>query len=201
MPGTAEATLEQRPKIHAEFLPNLSLLNIMIPSGLQVNADAIEIKEDSQIHLSDRHRIQLPRSLKWIKWAASDTSLDSSREVTLKIFVDPSHPWLESKDESEMLLDCSLLSSLKQIECAACSTSLLDDQSPVSRFHNTPSEYWHELTDCWACHKEDYSGLKGQKGGIVFAQRDALLVATQYVILHPMNLIAKNLKTEEYKVR
>lgn len=188
-------------KIHAEFLPNLNLLNLMLPSSLLSDGtDGIRVC-DSLIYLSKRHTLQLPPALKWIKWTLSDPSESSQDDVvTLKLFVDPSRPWLESKDESELLLDAAALSPLTQIQCTKCSTPLLNREVPIARFHNTPSEYWHELTDCWACHKEDYSGLKGQKGGIVFAQENALLVATHYVILHPRNLDLEIVHTEDYKV-
>jgi hypothetical protein len=40
------------------------------------------------------------------------------------------------------------------------------------------------MTECWACHHEDYSALPGQSGGIVLAQRDILMEGKSYFALH-----------------
>ncbi|KAI8826259.1 ubiquitin-conjugating enzyme E2-binding protein [Fimicolochytrium jonesii] len=96
----------------------------------------------------------------------------------------------------ERLMDVEPLRGLSQVECHQCHNPLLlpgsgesnDSSASGPRFSRAvemPSEYWHELTDCWACHKEDYSQMPGQKGGVVLAVKGTLLVAKSYVVLHP----------------
>ena len=51
-----------------------------------------------------------------------------------------------------------------------------------------PSDYWYEMTECWACYHEDYTTLPGQIGGQVFAQENVLLSGISYYLLHPSHL-------------
>jgi hypothetical protein len=51
-----------------------------------------------------------------------------------------------------------------------------------------PSDHWFELTECWACHHEDYTTLPGQVGGMIFAQKDILMVGKSYYMLHRDNV-------------
>ncbi|KAL2912076.1 E3 ubiquitin-protein ligase E3D [Polyrhizophydium stewartii] len=49
-----------------------------------------------------------------------------------------------------------------------------------------PSQHWHEMLECWACHHEDYSStLQGQEGGLIFAQKSAILVGDSDLVVHP----------------
>ncbi|KAH6567179.1 hypothetical protein BASA60_009152 [Batrachochytrium salamandrivorans] len=62
------------------------------------------------------------------------------------------------------------------------------------RYIDLPSQYWHEMLECWACHHEDYSStLQGQQGGLILAQRDAVLVGDSYFIVHPANMCMDSL--------
>ena len=90
-----------------------------------------------------------------------------------------------SNHETSTLLPCSF-------ECLNCKTRLTCDrlESRLEKTLDLPSDYWFEMTDCWACHHEDYTTLKGQKDGLVFAQEKALLTGISYYLMHPnhMNL-------------
>jgi hypothetical protein len=57
-----------------------------------------------------------------------------------------------------------------------------------------PSEFWYEMSDCWACHHEDYTNLHGQVGGLIYAQKNVLLNSIGYYMIHPENVISGNLK-------
>ncbi|KAJ3154616.1 hypothetical protein HDU89_007854 [Geranomyces variabilis] len=89
--------------------------------------------------------------------------------------------------------DVPALENLISICCHACSRNLLlpTPAGNASRFAKAvelPSEYWHELTDCWACHTEDYSQMPGQKGGVVLAKQGVMMVGKSHVVLHPADV-------------
>ncbi|KAI9340393.1 ubiquitin-conjugating enzyme E2-binding protein, partial [Zopfochytrium polystomum] len=93
--------------------------------------------------------------------------------------------WLLPGSSAEELLD------LQDIQCGSCGISLLESRSASApiRFDRTldlPTEHWHELVDCWTCHKEDYSRLQsGHHGTIIPSKRSGeLLVARGYLVLH-----------------
>ncbi|KAI9009506.1 ubiquitin-conjugating enzyme E2-binding protein [Gaertneriomyces semiglobifer] len=107
-----------------------------------------------------------------------------------------------SRMTEEGLNRAQALQGLFSVECGQCNDQLLQDFDAsgdhctprFTRVMDMPSEYWHELTDCWACHKEDYSKLPGQKAGVVLAQKDVLLVARSYILLHPSNIRMSRLR-------
>ncbi|KAL5038793.1 E3 ubiquitin-protein ligase E3D [Batrachochytrium dendrobatidis] len=85
-------------------------------------------------------------------------------------------------------------SSSQSIQCHNCKFNLTNtSQSDPSAAHNLferhvdlPSQHWHEMLECWACHHEDYSStLQGQQGGLILAQKNAVLVGDSYILLHP----------------
>ncbi|KAJ3307754.1 hypothetical protein HDV04_002612, partial [Boothiomyces sp. JEL0838] len=65
-------------------------------------------------------------------------------------------------------------------------TNLLFSKS--SKILELPNDYWFELQECWACHDEDYTKLKGQEGGIIYSQEGVLMVGTSYYLIHPSDL-------------
>ncbi|RKO93642.1 hypothetical protein BDK51DRAFT_49633 [Blyttiomyces helicus] len=81
------------------------------------------------------------------------------------------------------------LAHLRGVFCHICQTSLaLSPAVFAPRVVPAPSDYWHELTDCWACHTEDYTRMDGQVGGVVLAQKGKAIVADGTVLLHPADL-------------
>ncbi|KAJ3269851.1 hypothetical protein HDV01_000857 [Terramyces sp. JEL0728] len=77
-----------------------------------------------------------------------------------------------------------------------CSNLLFDKQA---RILELPNDYWFELQECWACHDEDYTKLKGQEGGIIYSQEGVLMVGTSYYLIHPSDL-HDQITTKEDKV-
>ena len=59
---------------------------------------------------------------------------------------------------------------------------------------NLPSDFWFEMTDCWACHREDYTTLKGQEAGLINPKRDVLMDGTSYYLLHPNNMALEKIQ-------
>lgn len=82
----------------------------------------------------------------------------------------------------------STTSMPSEISCGACLNPLVD-ASVFKSASNLPSEYWHELLECWACHHEDYSKLKGQEGGRVLAKRSVIMNGNGYFLLDPLDLL------------
>ncbi|KAI9343945.1 ubiquitin-conjugating enzyme E2-binding protein [Obelidium mucronatum] len=81
------------------------------------------------------------------------------------------------------------LSKVSQISCHNCKTELSKLNPRFHKVKDLPSENWHELLDCWACHQEDYSHLqKGHYGSVIPSRVDQLLVAQNYLLVHEENL-------------
>ncbi|KAJ3074474.1 hypothetical protein HDU98_011157 [Podochytrium sp. JEL0797] len=80
------------------------------------------------------------------------------------------------------------LTSISALSCHACKSPLAP--TPVfSKIADLPSEHWHELLDCWACHQEDYSHLqKGHFGSVIPSRKRNLLVAQNYLLVHESDL-------------
>lgn len=74
-----------------------------------------------------------------------------------------------------------------QFSCAVCRDTFVSNFQ-AQKFLPLPSDYWYEMTECWACHHEDYTTLPGQVGGQVFAQKNVLLAGISYYLLHPTHL-------------
>ncbi|KAI8815247.1 ubiquitin-conjugating enzyme E2-binding protein [Cladochytrium replicatum] len=96
------------------------------------------------------------------------------------------------------------LQNLSQLSCRSCGSLLTCPlaklhQNPFDRILDHPSEYWHELIDCWTCHKEEYTTVEksGHLGGIFGAKARTLLVGGSYVLMHPDDL--RNECVEERK--
>jgi hypothetical protein len=168
-------------RISVELLMHLKQLLLFIPHSIslqnfKMKPNAIDLG-DYEIHLPltiDPQSVQVLENsqekvikVKWIPSSESESVLNSGAES-----------WILTKDD---------FLSLKGIYCKGCAHPLMD-AFPFQRIMDTPSEYWHELLDCWACHNEDYTKLKGQKAGHIYAQPDCLLVASSYILLHPSNL-------------
>ena len=176
--------------IFLEILPNLKSLSILIPADV-CNFKKLSI-EPERLQL-DHQSFKLP-----VKVNPSSLIRQSSQGcIHLKLSIVSDLPPRIS--DSDLLLDAHSLSGLVSIQCKSCASTLNTGPS-FKRLANTPSEYWYELMDCWACHKEDYSGIQGQRGGVVYAQKDALLVASYYVILHKDNLSPGSITKDLNKV-
>ena len=99
---------------------------------------------------------------------------DSEKIVRLKSKVEvPIHPSVDFLDYDS-------------IHCEHCDNFLILNNLLIK---NAPSEYWHELLDCWACHNEDYnSKLKGHQNGRILAKKGNLLLSDSSLILHSDDL-------------
>ncbi|KAI8901660.1 ubiquitin-conjugating enzyme E2-binding protein [Globomyces pollinis-pini] len=73
------------------------------------------------------------------------------------------------------------------LQCHQC-CNLLTDELKFDKRLSLPTDYWFEMSECWACHKEDYSNLPGQMGGMILPQLNVLLVGVSYYLLHPLNM-------------
>lgn len=77
-------------------------------------------------------------------------------------------------------------SLFKTINCSSCHATLLLNTLILK---NAPSEYWHDLLDCWACHDEDYnSKLKGHKNGKIQAKKGVLLLFDTKLMVHESDI-------------
>ena len=194
--------------IYAEFAPHLRTLSFFCPTSLvlQKGSDNENSGELTKSLGCSSKGIQLPKQDRLFHWPLGSKILDlcpklkrpSSDCICFEFpFILNASAQTGKDQENQVLLDANSLKSLTDLECGTCSQPILNPIDPsksIFRFADTPSEYWHELLDCWACHKEDYSGLPGQKGGIVLAQKNAILVSTQYVIVHPSNVSPESLQ-------
>lgn len=70
--------------------------------------------------------------------------------------------------------------------CHSCKANIVAMQ--IERTLALPTEFWFEMSECWACHNEDYTKLPGQVGGLIYAQKNALMVANSYYMIHPENV-------------
>lgn len=86
------------------------------------------------------------------------------------------------REGEEKDLEGSMLPN--QFACATCRLPFVSGFQACKYLH-LPSDYWYEMTECWACHHEDYTTLPGQTGGTIFAQENVLLSGISYYLLHP----------------
>ncbi|KAI9105428.1 ubiquitin-conjugating enzyme E2-binding protein [Phlyctochytrium arcticum] len=179
-----------------ELLPNISSLTVSIsahPSfkasiaekNFVIERKAVVFRHES---IAQPYSIPLPvevNTQEVLKSRSKDGTIDIKLSVRSKL------PQLDARYSGRD--GVNELKGLDQIQCHQCTQELLPKKQSggepshtrFARIMDMPSEYWHELTDCWACHREDYSQLPGQKGGVILAQPQALLVARNYIILHP----------------
>ncbi|TPX75861.1 nitrite reductase [Chytriomyces confervae] len=87
-------------------------------------------------------------------------------------------------------MDADALAHTRALHCHACHASLTPEYATTLAAKDLPSEHWHELIDCWACHNEDYSHLqKGHFGTVIPARQRVLLVAPTYLVVHESDLL------------
>jgi hypothetical protein len=81
--------------------------------------------------------------------------------------------------------------------CPKCDTSLVISPTVLSTCHNLPSEYWHELTDCWLCH-EDHITQFGAKldPATMVPKRGQCLVGLIYIVFHRDDVAVDGLMTQ-----
>ena len=170
--------LKKMESIYIEFLSHLNSLHIILPKDL---SEYYTIQESS-LCIQQNKTISFP-----LKVNVTSLQIQSYSDCLLLKLKVISHS-ISLDKSSQLLLDSQSLAGLKGITCKRCTFQL--NKNAWSKLANTPSEYWHELLDCWACHKEDYSGLPGQKGGIIFAQENACLISNSYLIVHPTDVVS-----------
>lgn len=164
-------------KIHLEQMSRLEKLNISIEQT-ESSTILLSDKELSIVHSASTRRLTLPIAVKpktaritlhgsWVDIQVSMSSLADTSNDRISV---ASHP----KDQ--------------QLDCRVCRKSLLNSINLLESTMELPSDYWHELLECWACHHEDYSKLKGQKGGLVLARKNVLMRGHSYLLLHPDNV-------------
>ncbi|KAJ3284336.1 hypothetical protein HDU79_008294, partial [Rhizoclosmatium sp. JEL0117] len=106
---------------------------------------------------------------------------------------------VESNTESlpSMPSNADALRCVSELHCHKCRAAV--SRASFEKVKDLPSEHWHELLDCWACHQEDYSHLqKGHYAGSVIPSRERqLLVAQNYLLVHESDLIMDQLMIEE----
>jgi hypothetical protein len=154
-----------------EHLANLSTLNVSI-----------------QITTKEEHTIEVaPYSITVRTQSQSVHTLKLPCEVsTTNVRITQSSNWIHiqaathSKPDEN---DSKNGSYPTKFTCQACE-NILVSKSKFQKVLDLPSEYWFEMTECWACHHEDYSALPGQTGGIVLAQRGILMEGSSYFALH-----------------
>jgi hypothetical protein len=193
--------------IYVEYAPHLKALSFFCPSSTVLGNQSLDQPKEliKSLECSSKG-LELPHRGRRYLWPSDSKILDlrprlkqpSSDCICFEFSFLLNDSQKSIKDqENQVLLDANTLKSLSDLECGTCSQPILrpiDPSKNTYKFADTPSEYWHELLDCWACHKEDYSGLPGQKGGIVLSQKNAVLVSTQYVIVHPSNVMPDSVK-------
>ncbi|KND05067.1 uncharacterized protein SPPG_00742, partial [Spizellomyces punctatus DAOM BR117] len=183
------------PPAFLEILPNVRSLTISInESPERLPVEKLKFQEKSISYTPNEQDppqiLSLPVSID----PRSATTTVKSENVDLKFSLRSSLDDYKSRSATDPGAAIKAFQGLTQIHCQTCKTAFLPTSSPdeaseqahhFRRIIDMPSEYWHELTDCWACHREDYSQLPGQKAGVILAQRHAVLVARSYVVLHP----------------
>ncbi|KAJ3116642.1 hypothetical protein HK100_001007 [Physocladia obscura] len=89
----------------------------------------------------------------------------------------------------------SLMETIAALSCNHCAAPLTRHAAFSLPPAALPSEHWHELLDCWACHQEDYTPLltaatKNNKSFVFAARRHRLLVARSHLLVHEDDLSA-----------
>ena len=52
-----------------------------------------------------------------------------------------------------------------------------------------PSDYWHEMVDCWMCHQEDYAQIQNShRSGVVRSRPGCLMVGRNHLIVDKSDL-------------
>ena len=95
--------------------------------------------------------------------------------------------FLEKSIRQEKDIDLINIQNLNQFSCLTCQSKFISDFQASKALH-LPSDYWYEMTECWACHHEDYTTLPGQIGGTIIAQENALLSGISYYLMHPKHV-------------
>jgi hypothetical protein len=77
-------------------------------------------------------------------------------------------------------------------------TQTLNNERRFRKVADLPSEYWHELIDCWTCHQEDYSHLqKGHIANVIPARQNVALIGRGHVVLHTDDVQMDSIRFEE----
>jgi hypothetical protein len=167
---------------HLEYLPNLQKLYIFYSDTFTTNE--IQLSTD-QLKL-DSLVFNLPFLIDelTITRAKSVISARIQSETLYKSLL----------TDAECFIQASELVPETRLYCTQCQLPLT---SSLKKIQNCPSDYWHELLDCWACHNENYSHIKGHTGGLVYAKKESLLVGSYFVIVHPDQVDSQVLQTIE----
>ncbi|KAJ3153070.1 hypothetical protein HDU86_005368 [Geranomyces michiganensis] len=182
------------PPVYIELLPKIRSLvvSILLPSA---HLPANPVVTESQITLPPTNGVPDAEGCTLDLPAPVDpASLSISRTpdgLNLKLVL--RHSAVLPPDPSTTDSPSAALANLVSICCHACGSNFLLPAlsgcvSRLTKAVELPSEYWHELTDCWACHTEDYSQMAGQKGGVVLAKQGVVMVGKSHVVLHPADI-------------
>ncbi|KAJ3347695.1 hypothetical protein HDU91_006719 [Kappamyces sp. JEL0680] len=162
-----------------EVLPQLSLLSVSIPVR-----DKLTIEVQSAVLKINSDAIAMPENVA-LKANASRISKDKNW-IVLQVPI--------TKTEG---LDGETPGSggewPNQFACLTCN-AVVGGPMHVKKTLDLPSDFWYEMTDCWACHHEDYTTLSGQEGGTIYAQKDFLLNGLGYYLVHPHNMALDRLR-------
>ncbi|KAI8907667.1 ubiquitin-conjugating enzyme E2-binding protein [Powellomyces hirtus] len=174
------------PSVYMEILPKIRSLNISI-----VTPGGFPDPTITEAHISIPAHSDVPPQTLGLPFEVDPSSAVIRRgKDGFDIKVSLRHQAHLPEPPNNAASDASSLEVLLHVRCHFCEHDVLPPgaAATTSRFRKVvdlPSEYWHELTDCWACHKEDYSQMPGQKGGVVLAQPGVVLVGNSYIVLHP----------------
>ena len=181
-----------------EYLENVEKIFVSLPTNHQQNC-RIEIKRNSmeistnaqskKVFGLDLHSFEfIPNSCRidqiqkeegWILFSLGMRSLNGKGIVHQR----PSDELFNDDDD----VPSRDKKYPNQFSCAVCRDTFVSNFQ-AQKFLPLPSDYWYEMTECWACHHEDYTTLPGQVGGQVFAQKNVLLAGISYYLLHPTHL-------------
>ncbi|KAF9209350.1 hypothetical protein BGZ49_005044 [Haplosporangium sp. Z 27] len=157
--------------------------------------DAVAIPDENT------ERIVLPARVMPTRTTLDPASSQSSL-LTLKLTALPNAPLsspsslLTSISATEFPLaplPATQLQGFENLACGCCGNVLLkrdggidlNEEGPIKRVVDLPSEHWQELVDCWMCHEEDYTELRE---GDLGARLGQALIGGTYVLIHAENV-------------
>jgi hypothetical protein len=158
-----------------EFLPNLNIANFSIKTTR--NSTNIEIK--NKISINGRSL-----AVTGLSWKPNTLRMGKCEDDWLNFQVGYSTELVEETTTP--------LPTPNTFSCLACQ-ALLAGPIDIRKTLSLPSDYWYEMTECWACHHEDYTTLSGQDGGIIYAQKGLLLDGLAYYLIHPSHMAEESI--------
>jgi len=144
-----------------EALTKIKRINIYSDQPLTVKEDLVYVNDEA---------LQLPCAVNTIK--QRDTHLTAS--MTSEIV----HLGEEQGIEDVI-----------SVSCRECGGSIMQPDVSLTKTIGLPSEHWHELIDCWMCHKETYSTIqKKHIHGTLPGQQGVVQLGSAFIGLHAADL-------------